>query len=188
MKYQSNLSEVMNNLTVQLKGIKTPTVVREIALSLATSNNHRIHNQGKNVKGSQIGQYSTTPTLIGASSFRKKSTAQKVFGSKKKRSQLQWRKVGGNNLAILQGGYKKIRSLDGDVSSYVNLSRTGKLSKEFHAEPISSTSWGVGFTTAYGKDLRKYLENKYGQVWGVTKSDQKIINKILTKEIKKRLK
>jgi len=188
MEYQSNLDDVMDNLVLKLESIKeTSPVLRLIAISLATSNNGRIHNEGKNVRETQIGKYSTKPTLIGAKSFRKKSTANKIFGSKKKRSELKWRKVKGKSLAILPGGYKQIRALDGDKTSFVNLSRTGKLSKEFQAAKIPG-GWGVGFTTSYGGDLRKYLEQKYGQVWGITSSDKKAIDITLGKEIKKKFK
>ena len=101
MKYQSNIDNVMDNLVLKLESLKeTSPVLREIAISLATSNNRRIHNEGKNVRETQIGKYSTTPTLIGAKSFRKKSTANKVLGSKKKRSELKWRKVKGKSFVF----------------------------------------------------------------------------------------
>lgn len=55
MEYQSNLFEVMNDLTVKLKRIKnTNPILQEIAISLVPSNQTRIHNEGKMPSGSKI--------------------------------------------------------------------------------------------------------------------------------------
>lgn len=191
MRYQSNLSAVMDNLSVKLKGLKNQDkLLRDIAISLQTSNTRRIHNEGKAVTGS-IGSYSTKPTLIGATSFRKKGTAGKVFGSKKKRSQLKWRKVqsGGKvvNLAVLEGGYRAIRSLDGDKVAFVNLQRTGDLKRAFQIAAISN-GYGVGFDNATDAKKAKSLEDRFGKIiWGISASDQKAIDRIIAKELKKKI-
>ena len=154
MSYTSNMGAVIDKLNVQLKGLKNPdTLLRDIAVSLATSNVDRIHNQSKDVSSSNITYKPSrkTPTM-----------------------------------GAYSRSYAKKRQSKGRQINKVNLSFTGKLSKEFQAGQISD-GWGVGFTTSYGSNLFKLLTDKYGDVWGITASDNRAIARIVSKEIKKKL-
>ena len=143
MSYTSNMGAVIGKLNVQLKGIKNQDpLLRDIAVSLATSNVDRIHTESKNVAGGNIGTYAEATRVI--------------------------------------------RRKKGRQVNRVDLSFTGKLSKEFQAGQISD-GWGVGFISSYGSNLFKLLTDKYGDVWGITASDNRAIARIVSKEIKKKL-
>ncbi len=72
----------------------------------------RVRNTGKSAKGGGFKPYSTKDTFIGAGTFTSKGAADKVLGSKKKRAELEWITTkDGKHLAILKGGYKKIREI-----------------------------------------------------------------------------
>ena len=143
MSYTSNMGAVVDKLNVQLKGIKNQeSVLRNVAVSLATSNVDRIHTESKNVAGGSIGTYAEATRII--------------------------------------------RRKKGRQVSRVDLSFTGKLSTEFQASRISD-GWGVGFISSYGSNLFKLLTDKYGEVWGITASDNRAIGRIVSKEIKKKL-
>ena len=143
MRYESNLGNVIDNLNVKLKKVKnTDPILREIAVSLSTSNNNRIHNDGRNLLGGNIGEYAEST--------------------------------------------KRIRRKKGRQVSKVDLSFTGKLSKEFQPQEISG-GWGVGFLTSYGGNLFKKLTAQYGDLWGISRSDQQAIKKISERKIKKNL-
>ena len=143
MSYTSNMVVVVDKLNVQLKGVKNQdNMLRDIAVSLATSNVDRIHTEGKNVAGGKIGTYAEST--------------------------------------------RKIRKKKGRQISKVDLSFTGQLSKEFQADVIPG-GWGAGFTTSYGSNLFKLLTDKYGDVWGITQSDNQAIDRIVSKEINKKL-
>jgi len=153
--YQSNLSSVMDQFTVKLKGLKeSDSLLQTIAVSLASSNIRRIHNKSEDVSGSEI------------TYKRSRRTAKKGAYSK---------------------SYANKRSSKGPQISRVDFSFTGKLSKEFQPAPIPG-GWGVGFTTPGGSKISKFLEQKFGDVWGVTKADQEAVSAIVTKEINRRLK
>lgn len=58
--YKSNVQEVLGNLKRQLEQVKGPVlskIVRTIGTTLVASNVRRIHNEGRAVDGSDIGQY-----------------------------------------------------------------------------------------------------------------------------------
>ena len=155
MIYSSNLNTVIDQLNVKLRGIQnTDALAQKIAVSLASSNIRRIHNESKEVSGSEITYKRTrkTPT---------KGAYSRSYATKRE---------------------KKGRQI-----SKVDFSFTGKLSKEFQPAPIPG-GWGVGFTTPSGTKISEFLEQKFGDVWGVTTADKNAINRIVTKEINKQLK
>ena len=155
MIYSSNLSSVIGQLNVKLKGIaNTDPLLQTIAVSLASSNTRRIHNESQDVSGGEI-------------TF-KRSRKTPTTGAYSR-------------------SYAKKRIKAGKPISKINFSFSGKLSKEFQAAPVSG-GWEVGFTTTDASEKGEFLEEGFGKVWGVTREDETAINKIVTKEINKRLK
>ena len=187
-EYESNIDNILKNLDGKLKKVdKSKSMIREIASTLLASITRRIHNEGQDTKESKIGNYSTKPTLVGAKSFVNKTAANKVFGSAKKRRELEWVTFKGRHLAVLEGGYKQIRSLEGKEVNNVNLFRTGKLRADFGME-AQGKDYVLGFKSEYGANLRKYQEDKWGKViWGVTEDDKKIALQIFERYIKQTL-
>jgi hypothetical protein len=192
MTYESNINSVIEKVTLKLgkltiDGGVIDKAMREMASTLLGSNQTRVYTKGNNTDGQQIGQYSTKSTLIGATSFRKKESVNKVFG-KKKNKNLSWVTVKGNRLAVLQGGYKEIRNIDGDETAFVNLKRTGKMFKELTFDQ-QGKSWVIGFPANYNSklsynDMVNNFQKKYSNnIWGVTEKDQAICNEILQKYI-----
>jgi hypothetical protein len=187
-EYESNIDDILKSLNGKLSKIdKSKSMIREIASTLYANITRRIHNEGQDVNDSPIGSYSTKPTLVGASSFINKTAANKVFGSAAKRKQLEWVTYKGRHLAVLEGGYKQIRSLEGKDTSNVNLFRTGQLRRDFGFE-AQGKDYVIGFKSEYGSKLKKYQEEHWGKkIWGVTKEDQKIALQIFERYINKTL-
>lgn len=141
-KFTKVISEVSNNQNGELMvklGISALTLIKE-----------RVIETGVNAKGQKFAPYSTKPTLIGCKTFIQKSACQALLGSKTKRKELEWRTVGGSSgfaaymnvsaggsgsagggkgvhLAILPGGYKKIRELQGRQTDHVDFSVTNNM-------------------------------------------------------------
>jgi hypothetical protein len=87
------------------------------------------------------------------------------------------------------GSYKKKRTKKGRRVDKVDLSFSGKLSKEFSIAAISDSDIGIGFITEYGAKLSEYLEEKYGKkIWGITEEDERVAREIEKNEITKYLK
>lgn len=99
----------------------------------------RVINKGEAAEGSFSG-YSSKNTLVGASSFRTKAYATAYFGERgpgnKKSKKLEWRKVNTNkgqrNLAVLPGGYKKLRELNGAQTGHKSFLWTGEMWGSLH--------------------------------------------------------
>lgn len=131
--YKSNVQSILGGIINRLENVDKVVIskiVRTVATDLVESNIRRIHNEGKNVDGSNIGTYSAS--------------------------------------------YKKLRQRKDKETAYVNLSFSGKLSKEFNLDAIDDRTIGIGFTTQYSAKLYDILEDKYGKkIWGVTQVDEK---------------
>ena len=154
MIYESNMQQVILDISTKLKRL-TPVLhdkcTREIATDLMFANKRRVYTEGEDVDGGKIGKYSTKPTLVGAKSFIKKASVNKVFG-KGKNKKLQWRTVNGHRLAILPGGYKQIRQIEGFETAHVNLTRSRKMMKELSVGRVNGV-WCVGFPSKYNSGL-----------------------------------
>jgi hypothetical protein len=195
MIYVSNISEVLTKLGAQLSNIDLDKAMREIASDVMFSNMNRVYTIGQNLSESgRIGTYSTKNILIGATSFRKKSSVNKVFT--KKGLGLEWVRTKGNprhSLAILPGGYKEIRNIDGDETNFVNLKRTGKMMKDLSFQKVGGV-WCIGFPANYNSKLSysemvEHFRHKYKQpIWGVSQSDEKKIEEVILRYVKKALK
>jgi hypothetical protein len=83
--------------------------------------------------------------------------------------------------------YEKFRKKNNKKTDFVNLSFSGKLSKEFNQDAVSDTEIGIGFTTQYAAEISEHLEEKYGKVWGVTQEDEQVAEEITKDEINKAL-
>ena len=130
----------------ELESHVSGAVMVQLAITACTLIKNRVIEDGKKADGSQFTPYSTKAMLIGCKSFHKKATCQQVLGSKEKRKKLEWRTIGGSSgfssflsvsagtssgmagggggvrLAILPGGYKQLRDLQGYPTDHVNFS------------------------------------------------------------------
>lgn len=122
-EYDKRLNGVIKDLQSGAHG----EVMVKMAISALTFIKERVQETGVNAKGQKFKPYSTTPMLVGCKSFVQKSACQALLGSKPKRKELEWRKVKGNNLAILPGGYKQLRSLQGRQTNHVDFSVTNNM-------------------------------------------------------------
>lgn len=183
MAYVSNIKEVTKRLVKKLEAIqKDEKTLGIIATTILASNTRRIHLEGKNINGGLIGQYSTTPLYISSSASPKKFGAPTGKTGKSK-----FRSGKAHTSKYFAEGYAGFRNAVGRDASKVNLTLTSKLQNEFIAQRLGK-GYVLGFTSSYGSDLRRAFETKYGaRIWGVTRQDRALANKIALNAIKKRL-
>lgn len=152
----------------------------------------RVIDTGVSSDGSAYKPYSTKPTLVGAKSFRTKAAASSVFGTPAKRKALEWRRInrGGTyyNLAILPGGYKQIRQIDGSQVNHKSFLRTGEMWQSIHT--LGTDTEGQGFVTRIGtkvdlsnKKLSGNTEREGKDILMVSKQEEQKLAQILDKYI-----
>jgi hypothetical protein len=122
-EYNKNIGGVIKDLQ---SGAHAKVMVR-LAINALTLIKQRVQETGVNAKGQKYKPYSTKDTLVGCKTFVTKSACNTLLGSKKKRKDLEWRTVGGHRLAVLKGGYKKIRELEGRQTDHVDFSVTNNM-------------------------------------------------------------
>jgi hypothetical protein len=147
---------------------------------------NRIFNRGLAANGSKIGSYSTKPILIGSSSFFKKSASNSLLGSKAKRRALNWVTINGKRLAVLPGGYKEVRSIQGRQASYVDLQLKGDLFRSIQVGKTNTGSNVLGFINDLSKAKADGNEDRFGKkIFALSSSEDKAINKAILRELDK---
>jgi hypothetical protein len=151
-----DFGKVVKTLTNNMNG----EIMGRVGISALTFIKERVIGKGTDADGKQFPAYSTKPTLVGCKTFSryKKEPCGVLFGSKEKRKQLEWRTVGGSSgyaaylsasagnktgnkgvhLAILPGGYRKIRQLLGAQVNHVDFMIHGDMWNDINV--ISKTS------------------------------------------------
>lgn len=132
-KFDEAISEVSGQLGETMVKIGQTALVRI---------RQRVQEAGKDAKGQGFPAYSTDNMLVGCKSFRKKD-CDKFFG-KRKNKEHEWvtLKRGDNlyRLAVLEGGYKKLReiSLGAGKGDKVDFSFTNDMWNDIHLISTSS--------------------------------------------------
>lgn len=175
MIYKSNFQSVIKDLEKKLGKVQDDTkIIREIATTTQAEIMRRVFNKGKSTNYSPIGQYSTKTTLVGRSSFVKKTTWDAVYKNKR----YKWVTFKKRRLKVLPGGYKMIRQLEGKRTDTVNEQRTGKLKSSFLIEGRGS-SYVIGFDN-YGSKISEYQEKHFGKlIWNPTGYEKGLITKMI---------
>jgi hypothetical protein len=127
-EYDKNLQGVIKDLETGAHG----EVMINMALNALTLIKQRVQEKGVNADGQKYKPYSTKPMLVGCKSFVQKSACNALLGSKKKRKDLEWRTVNGHKLALLQGGYKQFRDMQGRQTGFVDFTFTGGMWKDIN--------------------------------------------------------
>jgi len=156
------------------------------ALSLIAK---RVRGRGEKAEGGNFKPYSSKPSLIGATSFTSKVHADKVFGKKKNKS-MEWVTYKGHKLAVLEGGYKKIREIEGRQTDHKDFERTSEMWKSIHVLGTSQQGLGkyktvVGSTVPRSITIMEGIADREGsQLLGLSQSEQRKLAEILGEKIK----
>jgi len=92
--------------------------------------------------------------------------------------------VKSKKLGAYTASYSRKRSKAGKETNKINLNFTGTLQDGLETRPKGKTQV-VGFFDTRNSELSEALEDRYGELWGVTSRDEAIINKIIARDIKK---
>jgi hypothetical protein len=145
---------------------------------------NRVFNKGLASDGRKIGNYSTDDILIGASSFRTKTQAKKVLGSKRNRKKLEWRKVKGRNLAILEGGYKELRKKQGLRTDRVDLEYRSDLRNSIIVGKTPDRQNALGFQNNEQRVIAEANEDRFNKsIFGTSRSENIAIEKAFIREV-----
>lgn len=184
MSYTSNIQKVLDEIAFKLGLLPIDDITVSIGQALVASNIERIHQDGKAVDNTLIGQYnSTKPFYINPNKAPRKAG---LMPPKGKTGETKF-KDGKPHKTTYVNSYKDFRNRIGRKTDKVNLNLTGKLQSELNLVVVNNKA-DIGFTTSYGGTISEALEDKYGKkIWGVSKADKKEIINIIKEEILKKL-
>jgi len=169
------------------------TVLGATALKMIAE---RIRKTGQAPGGGSYKPYSTNPMFVGRKSFLSDTKSNILLGSKKKRKELQWftvqTKQGGRRVALLDGGYRKLRELQGMQVGHKDFLYTGKMWGDIKV--LRTDAKGDGFTTTIGaisaiadEKLEHNQEREGKEILMVTDSEEQRLAQILDEWITNRV-
>ncbi len=166
MTYKSNVQSVIVGLKNKVILGNPDEMYREISLGIMASNNRRIHNEGRNINESQIGDYSTKKMYVNPINSPVKFSPNPNRKTRK-----------------FDTGYKGYRGFIGRDTTKVNLQLSGALKADFKILKIQN-GYALGFESARGKDISEGMESKYhSPIWGITKTDETMILEIVKRYV-----
>lgn len=153
--------------------------------------NQRILKTGVNAQDKSFAPYSTKETLIGRKSFFKSTVGNAVLGSKSKRKALEWRTIGNGaeakHLAILPGGYAKIRQLQGRQTQFVDFSLQGRMWSDIHTISSAADHQNgvavIGAVTKENKDKLSGNTARRGNILDLSNSELQKLTNLMGMEI-----
>lgn len=143
--------EYFKRINEEIRNSFATFLERDVAQVAFAFIDQRVRQKGEKASGGSFSPYSTTPIFIGRKSFTSDKASNKVLGSKQKRKELPWRRVRGHNLAILEGGYRQIRILEGRQVNHKDFERTGEMWKSIRTLGVKEEERGV-FVLTLGSD------------------------------------
>ena len=183
------LEEYINKLGVTKTGIESNNggkTMEKVASGALVLLRKRVTEKGVNAEGAKFPAYSTKPTLVGCKSFYKKSSCEALLGTKAKRAKLEWRTVKGQKLAILPGGYRKIRELQSYPTGYVNFTISGEMWRSINVESSQTQhQQGLAIIGAKGGESNKKLSGntrRKGNILDLSRREQTELSKLFELE------
>jgi len=166
------LDKIVKDVTNNHNG----TVMVSIGIEALTLLRKRVQETGINAEGQKYKPYSTKPTLVGCKTFVRKSACTSLLGSKPKRKELEWRTVNGHRLAILPGGYKQIRELQGRQTAHVDFSVTNDMWNDINViSKQTDHQKGIAIIGAKKEEEKKKLEGntkRRGDILDLSRKEQ----------------
>ena len=184
LSFKTNITEIINRKIERLTAIMPGGEVYDQALHTSTDGQltacvERIHTQGRASDGSDIGQYSTSPTYINPA---KSPTGFEAAG---KGGKTVFARSGKPHLTrYFAEGYKQYRAQIGLPSDHVTLTLRGDL-RDGLTVIKTEAGYGLGWPDAALRDLADALESKYAKkIWASTEEERSAMVEQITESVK----
>ena len=182
-------SKRLNDLNTRLAAEFSLWANVQIGVTALAMIEKRVRRSGVAADGNKFSPYSSKPTLVGAKSFVTKAAAESVFASRKKRRALEWVTYKGHRLAVLPGGYKQIRRIEGRQVGYKGFERTSEMWKSMHVLGTKYNGSGI-FVTTVGTENPLSIQKLEGnnaregkEILALSDKEQKELDNILKEYI-----
>lgn len=180
MTVSSNVNTVIEQIKQKLSIANIDELITTVSQAVYASNLKRIHTDGKNVAGGNIGKYSTEPIYVNP----KKSPKKFITGGKvDKKSTFKNGKT--RKTKYFANGYKGFRASIGRDANTVNLQLTGSLLANLQLKPITLGA-EIGFLSNKKRLIAEGLEDHFNcKIWGVSNEDKTMVKSIINNFIAK---
>lgn len=161
MNIESNLSQVFNDIRLRFEKLESPDgMLREVATTMQAIVHDRIHTEGKDASGSDIGTYSEEYMSVRTGQYKTNGTVTKG------KNKGEIRKEGVYTRGINKGKPRINYNRTGDTKVIASLTR--QMESDF-AVVATENGYGLGFNNPENFKKSQYVENTYKKkIWSLT--------------------
>lgn len=187
MEYTSNISVIVGGLQNQLQGLKNnpEPVLRACAIAVIPEMRVRIHKDGKDSSGNQIGTYSPGYMKIRTGDFgNSKRVTRGPNKGKLKDSGTFTKKAAEDKAGTKRPNYQ--RSTDPKVI----VSLTRQLEQDYAIVPTENNGVGIGFNNPHNLDKARWVEETYKKpiLTQLTTEEEELVERTATEFLPEYLK
>lgn len=183
------LEDYFKGVQTKLRGELDTFLNVQIGAGALAMIDRRVRQKGEKSEGGQFKPYSSKPTLIGASSFTSKTHSDKVFGKEKNKA-LDWVTYRGHKLAVMPGGYKQIREVEGRQTDHKDFERTSALWQSIHVIGTKETAPGR-YQTSVGTEnpasinkMQGIIDREASELLSLSDSEAQNLSNVLAEKLK----
>lgn len=190
IRAESNIREVVANYTARLNSLNKggqgyDSTMREVATTMRGEISRRIHSEGENANGGDIGRYSTNPIYVSVAANAGRSFGRPIGKTRKSKFETGKKKGQDHRSRYFAGGYNEYKTAIGrNRLGKVNLSLSGQMANQFSII-ATSDGYGLGWSNTEMFERARHLEKKYGQVWALTPDEKIMSTAIVQNQINK---
>ncbi|MEX6689225.1 hypothetical protein QTN47_17075 [Danxiaibacter flavus] len=179
--YTSNVSEVLNAQLSKIDALQLDKVARAMAAAVLPEMKKRIHVEGKDSNGNQIGTYSNAYLRIREGNF--KNSGRKSRGANKGQLKDAGTYSKGSNKGAGRTSYNR------GADPKVILSLTRQMENDEVAVPIDERSYGIGFNNEHNYNKSQWNEATYDKkIWNLTEQEKELARNAAEEEANNQLK
>ncbi len=172
MKYQSNISEIVRIKINQLQDLQNPDqMLRAVALGVLPELKKRVHIEGKDTDGNQIGTYSKGYMVVRTGTYQNAATYKKGANKGKNKDSGTF-----TNKSAKAGKERPKYNRTADTKVIGSLTRQMENDESVVPTP---RGYGIGFKNQANYEKSQYLEHTYRKrIWGLTADEHSLAIRI----------
>lgn len=165
MSYSSNIAEIINLQIAELEGIEQDKIMRAVAAAVLPEMKKRIHVEGKDSKGAQIGTYSNSYLNIRRGNFKNNLVSKGKNKGQPKKGQSgvftdRTIKLDFNTGVFADKSGQKRPNYNRGADPKVILSLTGKMENDFSIISLPD-GYGIGYLSPLNFNKSQWNEKTY---------------------------
>ncbi len=181
-----DIEGLAQSLTSKIEDLDYGRLTREIAFGVKDKMQKRIHVEGKNSKGQEIGKYSDGYMVVRTGNYKNKGSKNAGFYTKGKNAiyDIRSRKAVKVAKKSSGSGHSMREVYNRNSNRKVILSLTREMENDYQVVPLTAKSYGIGFGNRHNFDKMKWNNKRYGTpIFAMSEEEKKVMRDVIQRHV-----